>query len=210
MKELALNTKDLLSIATELQAIAQTGLAYCKDVYDRERYKQLMEISAKLFTIESKEFLPLKVKFLEEAGYASPKVDVRAVIFKAKKLLLVQESQDGKWSLPGGWSDVNLSPSECVVKEVYEETGLLSRAVKLLALWDTARHDHPLHWPYTYKCIFECEILGGEFKTDHEIMNVDFFSLDKLPPLSLIRITEEQIRTIINLLELKIGYTVFD
>ncbi|STX51665.1 Mutator MutT protein [Legionella busanensis] len=210
MKETFLNTKNLLAIANEIQAIAQTGLSYCNDIYDRERYKQLMGVAAKLFTIKDEEASALKVKFLAESGYASPKIDVRAVIFKENKLLFVREKQDGKWSLPGGWADVNLSPSECIVKEVQEETGLLCRATRLLALWDTARHEHPPHWPYTYKCIFECEVLGGQFASDHEIIDISFFSIDKLPPLSKNRITKQQIATIIKLLEVKKGYTIFD
>ncbi|WP_242604445.1 NUDIX hydrolase [Legionella gresilensis] len=210
MKETLLNTKNLLAIANEIQAIAQTGLAYCNDIYDRARYEQLMAVSAKLFTIKDDEASALKVKFLAEAGYASPKIDVRAVIFKENKLLFVQEKQDGKWSLPGGWADVNLSPSECIVKEVKEETGLLCKATRLLALWDTARHDHPPHWPYIYKCIFECEVLGGHFASDHEIIDIGFFSIDKLPPLSINRITKQQIETIIKLLGVKKGYTIFD
>ncbi|STX29103.1 Mutator MutT protein [Legionella beliardensis] len=210
MKEAVLNTKNLLSIANEIQAIAQIGLAYCKDQYDRERYKQLMAVSAKLFNIKSEEALELKVKFLAERGYASPKIDVRAFIRKDDELLLVQERQDGKWALPGGWADVNLSPSECIVKEVKEETGLICRAVKLVALWDTARHDHPPHWPYTYKCIFQCEILGGKFESDHEIMDISFFPLNNLPPLSLSRITKKQINELIKLVDSEVGYTVFD
>ncbi|KTD47989.1 Mutator MutT protein [Legionella quinlivanii] len=211
MTELKEKTRDLHAIATEIQAIAQIGLAYSKDPFDLERYQQLMRIAAELFSplcdLNSEH---LSVEFLTEIGYSCPKIDVRAFIRKDDQLLLVREAQDNKWSLPGGWADVNLSPSECVAKEVLEETGLICQVNRLLALWDTAKHDHPPHWPYIYKCIFDCSIMGGEFSVSHEISDVRFFPLDDLPPLSRYRITVSQIEKLVDLQSDGTLCTVYD
>ncbi|KTC69343.1 Mutator MutT protein [Legionella birminghamensis] len=203
--------RNLQAIATEIQAIAQIGLAYSKDQFDLERYQQLMRIAAELFSplcdLNSDH---LSVEFLTEIGYSCPKIDVRAFIRKDDQLLLVKETQDSKWSLPGGWADVNMTPSECVAKEVLEETGLVCRVNRLLALWDTAKHDHPPHWPYIYKCIFDCSVEEGEFCASHEISEVGFFPLADLPPLSRYRITASQIEKLVKLQDSGSIYTVYD
>jgi len=209
MIDIVPEARTLLAIASEIQAIAQIGLAYGKDNFDRERYQQLTEIAAELFSSKL-DAGTVSAQFLSESGYASPKVDVRAVICKNDELLLVQEAQDGKWALPGGWADVNFSPSEAIIKEVFEETGLTCKTNRLLTLWDTSRHDHPPHWPYIYKCVFECEVIGGTFTANHEILDVKYFAVDKLPVLSTYRITRNQIDELMSLLTSKTGYTVFD
>lgn len=203
--------RNLLTWATEIQAIAQIGLTYSTDLYDQERYEQLAKLSAEMMSDvlgEKQEIL--QAIFLNQAGYATPKVDVRALIIQNDELLLVREAHDGKWALPGGWADVNYSPSECIVKEVLEETGLHTRVKQLLALWDTAKHDHPPHWPYIYKCIFHCEVIGGEFTSSHEILDVGFFSLETLPLLSECRITRNQIEKLMNLYDSNDSCTVYD
>jgi len=211
MRDTITRVNNLLRWATEVQAIAQTGLAYAKDKYDLERYHRIMDIAAEMMSIQSDtEHNPVHTAFLQQSGYASPKVDVRAFIVDNDKLLLVQEAQDGKWSLPGGWADVNHTPSEAVIKEIAEETGFKARTTHLLALWDTALHDHPPHWPYIYKCIFACEITGGEWQENHEILAAKFFSFDKLPPLSRYRITESQIRRLKKLYDSKEIKTHYD
>lgn len=203
--------RNLLAWATEIQAIAQNGLTYSTDLYDKERYEQLAKLSVEMMSAvvdEKKEVL--QATFLKQAGYATPKIDVRALIIQNDELLLVREAQDGKWALPGGWADVNYSPSECIVKEVHEETGLQTRVKRLLALWDTAKHDHPPHWPYIYKCIFYCEVIGGQFTHSHEILDVGFFSLGTLPPLSECRITRSQLEKLMNLYDSNDFCTVYD
>ncbi len=131
--------------------------------------------------------------FAGDAGYATPKIDVRGVVFRDGKILLVQERSDGFWTLPGGWADVGDSPAEAVVREIREESGFETRATKLLALLDRSRHGHPPHVNYIYKVFIRCEILGGSPATSHEIQDVGFFAEDAIPELSLTRNVPAQI-----------------
>lgn len=200
-----------LKWATEIQAIAQTGLSYSKDVYDWERYEKLVTIAAEMLShITDSDTTDVYKAFIEQKGYSCPKLDVRAFIINENKICLVQETQDGKWSLPGGWADVNQSPSQCVIREVLEETGFHVDIDYLMAYWDTAHHDHPPHWPYIYKSIFACNLTGGMKKFCYEINDVDFFSIDKLPELSQYRITDKQIKKLYNLYQEGTKLTVFD
>lgn len=178
-----------------LQAIAQNGLTYTEGVFDRERYEELRAIAAEMIAAGAGAE-PERVEgwIAAEEGYATPKVDVRGVVFRDAKLLLVREKSDGLWTLPGGWADVGESPSEAVVKEIREESGYQARAVKLIAVYDRDRHGHPpLTW-YVYKMFIHCELLGGEARHSIETDGVDFFAEDEIPPLSLGRVTPAQIR----------------
>jgi ADP-ribose pyrophosphatase YjhB (NUDIX family) len=136
------------------------------------------------------------VRFFDaEDGYATPKVDVRGVVFQDGRLLLVREASDGLWTLPGGWADVNQSPAESVVREVREESGFETRAVKLLAVLDRSRHGHSPAFPFhVYKFFVRCDIVGGRPAASAETTAVDFFAETALPPLSISRVTEGQIR----------------
>jgi len=184
-----------LEWSRKLQAIAQNGLLFSKDPYDRERYEAVRAIAAQMMAAGSGE--PLEVVtalFSGQAGYATPKVDVRAVIFRDDEILLVQEAQDGRWTLPGGWADPNESPSESVTREVAEESGFKTRAVKLLAVFDRAKHHHtPLHPFHVYKLFIRCEIESGEARPSLETLDVAFFAEDRIPDLSLARVTPAQI-----------------
>ena len=191
MKE---NNSQWLKWISELQAIAQSGLTFASCEFDKERYVRLRELSAELAAHCSDQSLEtIKDIFLLEKGYATPKVDVRSYILKDKKLLLVKERADGLWTLPGGWVDVNESPSEAVIRETKEETGYEVSALKLLALWDKLKHDHPPQWPHTYKCFFLCKIISGKATPNLEISELDFFDPNNPPPLSLPRITAKQL-----------------
>jgi len=179
---------------TELQAAAQSGLTYCTNEFDIERYIKIREIAAQMAAeCSSNTFEVINDLFSLDKGYATPKLDIRGVILKDKKLLLVRGRADGLWSLPGGWADVNESPSEAIAREVKEESGYEARVLRLLSLWDKLKHDHPLQWPHTYKCFFHCELTGGEARENLEVSEIDFFGLDHLPPLSTPRITEKQL-----------------
>lgn len=91
-----------LEWAVRLQALAQTGLAYGKDVYDMERFEEIRQIAAEMLVEPSGQPLEVvKDLFCNETGYQTPKLDTRAAIFQEDKILLVQEN-DGLWSLPGG------------------------------------------------------------------------------------------------------------
>ncbi|KZS43881.1 ADP-ribose pyrophosphatase [Paenibacillus glucanolyticus] len=186
-----------LEWAKEMQAISQAGLEYTKDVYDKERFEQLRELSITImqeYTGEGNEMI--RTLFASETGYQTPKVDVRGVIFQDGKLLLVKEKADGAWALPGGWADVGLSPSEVVVKEVKEEAGYEVRAVRLLAVLDKKFHNHPPSAFHVYKMFIQCDITGGSAGVGTETSAVGFFHKDELPPLSEERNTKEQLQRI--------------
>ncbi len=182
--------------ARELQAISQTGNHFATSDYDRERYQRISEIAVEIFA-EQGDIEGSKIRTIFEAqfGYATPKVDVRAAVFRDGKILLVQERSDGLWTLPGGWADVNDSPSEAVAKEVLQESGFQVKVERLLAVFDRAKHPHDPPFPFhIYKMFFLCKIEGGEATPSPETSSVDFFGVEALPPLSLSRITEEQIQ----------------
>lgn len=179
--------------AKELQFISQSALAYCKDVYDIERFERVREIAAEIMSVGSDTPMEkVKTLFCNETGYQTPKMDSRGVIVKDAKVLLVQEAC-GLWSLPGGWIDANQTVASNVVKEVYEEAGLDVVPVRLLALLDRNRHNTP-PFPYNVcKAFVLCEVVGGEFKANHETIDCRYFSLDALPPLAQNKCTRYEI-----------------
>ena len=184
-----------LSIARELRAIAQTGLTFTADGFDRQRYERVRELAALLLAQGSAaDFDTLLELMRQEKGYATPKVDVRGAAFIDGRILMVRELSDGMWTLPGGWADVNQSAGECVVREIAEESGFKARALKLAAVYDYQRSGHPPHRiDSIYKMFFICEIVGGAASASDETSEVAFFPRDELPPLSLGRTTAAQI-----------------
>jgi ADP-ribose pyrophosphatase YjhB (NUDIX family) len=184
-----------LTIARELRAIAQTGLAFTAGGFDHQRYQRLRELAALLMAQGSASEHESIIELLrQEKGYATPKVDVRGAAFVDGRVLMVREISDGRWTLPGGWADVNQSAGECVVREIAEESGFKARALKLAAVYDYQRSGHtPRHIDSIYKMFFICEIIGGEARASDETSEVAFFARDELPPLSLDRATAAQI-----------------
>ncbi|OIU68548.1 NUDIX hydrolase [Rossellomorea aquimaris] len=184
-----------LEWAKQLQAISQAGLTYSKDVYDLERFEMIREMSVEMMAQHTgaDETVILDL-FANETGYATPKVDIRAVVFKEDKLLMVRETTDGDWSLPGGWGDIGLSPGEVAVKEAKEESGFDVKAVKLLGVLDKKCHPHPPSPYHVYKIFILCDIIGGQPEEGIETSAVGFFAEDELPTLSVARNTESQIR----------------
>jgi ADP-ribose pyrophosphatase YjhB (NUDIX family) len=190
-------TEPSLAVLRELAAIAQNGLTFTKDVYDRERYTRLLEIVNEVLGAPSpslRRFDPGLV-LKEEEGYITPKLDVRGAAFRDNRVLMVRERSDGKWTLPGGWADVNYSPADAILKEIREESGFEARVVKIAAVWDRRRHGHPPSFQHVYKMFFLCELTGGSASESIETDGVDFFAEDSLPPLSVGRATEAQIHT---------------
>ena len=180
--------------AVELQSLAQAGLAYGKDVYDLERYTRIREIAAEMLVEPSG--LPLeRVKdlFCRETGYQTPKLDSRAAIFRDGKVLLVQEN-DGRWSLPGGWVEVDLSVGENTVKEAKEEAGVDVVPERLIAVQDRARHNQPLYAYGVCKIFVLCTLLGGRFEKNSETLQSRWFGEDELPALAEEKNTAQQIR----------------
>jgi ADP-ribose pyrophosphatase YjhB (NUDIX family) len=184
-----------LTIARELRAIAQTGLTFTADRFDRQRYERLRELAASMLAQGSGEHYDVIIEILREGwGYATPKVDVRGAAFIDGRVLMVREISDGNWTLPGGWADVNQSAAECVVREIAEESGFIAKARKLAAVRDYQRSGHPpRNVDSIYKMFFICEITGGTARPSDETSEVAFFARDALPPLSLGRATAAQI-----------------
>ena len=183
-----------LTVVQKLQRIAQAGLTYQKSPYDQQRYAEILEIAAEITAgALGQDISELTGFFRAERGYATPKLDVRAVVPHAGKLLFVKEAQDGLWSLPGGWADIGESPSEIAAREVREEAGFEVRVTKLLAVYDKAKHAHPPELWYCYKLFFLCELTGGAATPSIETTEVAFFGANEIPPLSVRRITESQV-----------------
>lgn len=182
-----------LEWAVELQSLAQAGLTYGKDVYDRERYERIRDISAEILSYKT-DISVEKVKnlFCNEVGYQTPKLDTRAAVFEHEKILLVKEN-NGKWSLPGGWVDVNLSVKENTVKEVKEESGLDVTADRIIAIQDRDRHNLPVYAYGVCKIFVLCSVLGGEFEKNIETTEFRYFNKAELPELATEKNTKEQI-----------------
>ena len=199
-----------LDWAVELQALAQAGLYYSKDIYDIERFQRIREIAAEMLVeptgLSKNEIIDL---FCGESGYQTPKLDSRAAVFYQDRILLVQE-KDGLWSLPGGWVDVNLSVGENVVKEVKEEAGLDVCAEFVIAVQDRKKHNPELHAYNITKVFFLCSLLGGSFQPNSETVASGYFSMEDLPPLSLNKTTAEQIKMCFDAYHAESWVTLFD
>jgi len=178
----------------ELQSLAQAGLTYGRDAYDKERYTRIREIAAEIVAHMSE--IPLETVtglFCSESGYQTPKLDTRAAIFKDGNILLVQEA-NGKWSLPGGWCDVNVSVGENTVKEVKEEAGLDVIPEKVIAIQDRARHNLPVYAYGVCKIFVQCAVIGGHFVRNIETKGYRYFPEDGLPELAAEKNNEEQVK----------------
>ena len=189
---------DWLTWTRELQAIAQTGLAFNRDPYDRERYERLRTLASEIMAAHTGAPAErIEALFAGEHGYATPKVDVRGAAFDGRgRMLMVREVADGgRWTLPGGWADVNLSAAENVVKEVREESGYEVQVRKLAAVWDRTRQGHPDRAFSCCKLFFVCDVTGGAAATGTETSEVQWFAEDGLPEdLSLGRVLPGQLR----------------
>jgi ADP-ribose pyrophosphatase YjhB (NUDIX family) len=175
---------DWLIWAREIQAVAQTGLEFSKDPYDRDRYAALRRLAARVMA-EHTAADPRRIEGLFEAetGYATPKVGVRGAVFDAEgRILMVREVVDGnRWTLPGGWADVNQTPAQSVVREVFEESGYRVRAVKLAAVWDRARQAQPAMAFSVVRMFFVCVMEGGAPATSLETSEVGWFAERDIP-----------------------------
>ena len=183
-----------LNWAIELQSLAQAGMTYGKDIYDRERYERIREISAEIIAHKSE--IPVetvKDLFCNETGYQTPKLDTRAAIFKDDKILLVREN-NGKWSLPGGWVDVNVSVKENAIKEVKEESGLDVTADRIIAVQDRNKHNLPQYAYGVCKVFVLCSLVGGQFEANSETTGFDWFALENLPQLAEEKNTPAQVQ----------------
>jgi ADP-ribose pyrophosphatase YjhB (NUDIX family) len=187
-----------LELARRFQALAQIGLAYCKDPYDRERYQEIRLLAAEMIARGTglEDAAPILDLFKTELGYATPKIGVRAAVFDQERILLVRERKDGLWTVPGGWADIGDAPSIAAIHEVKEESGYDVVVKKLAAFYDQdqPKHGHPPMLYHVYTAFFLCELRGGAAAESWETSAVDFFEEKKLPSLSLSRITPVQVQ----------------
>ncbi|MFZ1518229.1 MAG: NUDIX hydrolase [Ignavibacteriaceae bacterium] len=196
MKEINFNFK-WLEIAREIQQLSQTGAAFSVTDYEKNRYKRLTEITAEIIehhtTLEKESVTKV---LMEHPGYATPKIDVRAAVIKDGKILLVQESTDNCWAMPGGWADVGDVPSEVASRECKEESGFDVKPVKVIGVFDANRIGGRLEFFHAFKIIFLCELIGGQATPSDETLDVQFFDFNKLPSLSLNRTNENHLNEI--------------
>jgi ADP-ribose pyrophosphatase YjhB (NUDIX family) len=172
-----------LQWAREIQALSQAGSHYAVDNYQRERYARLSEIAAEIISAQSDlDQEPLVKLFTQQVGYPTPRVDVRAAVFKEGKLLLVRERDDGGWTMPGGWADVGDIPSESAERETMEEAGFRVKARKLIGVYD-ANRTGPLEIFHAFKIIFLCEIMDGVASPSYETSEAAFFGPDEIPAI---------------------------
>lgn len=188
---------DLLNYIKQVKSLAEAGLVYAENAYDRDRYESLHHISLEMMSLLSEQDIDtIGNFFLEQKDYPTPKVDVRGVLLNEKKeILLVKETIDGRWSLPGGWGEIGFSPSEGIIKEIREETGLEAEVVRLLAIYDKKCHPYPPQPFYVYKLVFLCKA-KGEFNPCFEIEEAKWFPIKNLPSISKDRILPGQIKTL--------------
>jgi ADP-ribose pyrophosphatase YjhB (NUDIX family) len=179
----------------KLQSVAQAGLEYSRNPYDRERYMEVRRVAAEIAATGSHGDADAIVAFFaSERGYPTPKVDVRGAVIHERRILLVKERDDGGWALPGGWADVGESAGEAVVRETREEAGVEVRPEKLIALYERERRGHPPHPEFSYKVFFACHAHGPlEPRSGGETLGAGFFWPDALPPLSSARVTPQEI-----------------
>ncbi len=180
--------------AMDLQSLAQAGLHYGHDVFDRERYEEIRRIAGEMMSARTgipKE--KLKTLFLGDEGYQTPKIDTRAAISKDNRILLVREKKTQEWSLPGGWNDYDQTTAQNCVKEAREEAGRIVEPIKIIAVQDRNHHNKPVIATNITKIFYLCKEISGKFTPNDETDACNYFSLNNLPHLSLGRNTKEQI-----------------
>lgn len=179
---------DIEQLLEQLQAIAQTGKHYSKDVFDRERYEQLEVVSKKLTTqlVQNASPKKLDIYFDSDTGYVTPKVDIRAATFKNDKILLVREKSSGQWSIPGGWGDIGYSAADIAVKETFEEAGIKVKPLKMISIKDMQKNHYPKkNLNYVYKLFFECAPEENDIHSGVETSDVKYFTLNEALNLDL-------------------------
>jgi len=189
-------TSKWIDWAREIFSLSQSGLTYSQNEYDLDRYKRLQAITAEMIASESAITKESALEsFSMQAGYITPKVDVRGAVVRDGKILLIQERADDKWAMPGGWADLGNSPASVAEREVWEESGYRVKAEKVVAVIDANRIE-PFEFYHAYKLIFLCRLLDGEPRISYETLAVDFFDPNHLPPLSVYRTNESMVQEV--------------
>ncbi len=196
--------------AQEIFSMSQAGLTYSKNEFDIERYKRLQEITAEMIESQSEVSKESALEsFSMQAGYITPKIDVRGAIIRENKILLIQEKSDGKWAMPGGWADLGDAPASVAEREVWEESGYRVKAEKVVAVID-ANRIKPMEFYHAFKIIFLCKLIGGEPQISHETLAVDFFELNNIPSLSIYRTNENMLKEVFEHIKDPARPTYFD
>jgi ADP-ribose pyrophosphatase YjhB (NUDIX family) len=199
-----------LGWAQEIFSLSQSGITYSGNQYDIERYKRLQEITAEIIASQSEISKETVLEsFSMQAGYVTPKIDVRGAVVRDGKILLIQERADGKWAMPGGWADLGNAPASVAEREVWEESGFHVRAEKVVAVMD-ANRIQPMEFYHAYKIIFLCKLLDGEPRISYETLAVEFFDPNNLPPLSTYRTNEDMLQEVFAHAENPNRATAFD
>ena len=200
-----------LEWAREIQQLCQTGLAFSESNYDTQRYKQLTKLAADIVASHSElDKNSLTERFIAHPGYATPKIDIRAAIIQDDKILLVQEAMDNRWAMPGGWADVGESPSEAIIRETKEESGLDILPKKIVGVYDANCDGRPLELFHAYKIVFLCDVADGVLTKSDETIDVKYFGFDNIPPLSMSRTNQKHINDIIKNLKDRTIPTIFE
>ena len=190
------STPKWLAWAREIFSLSQSGITYSGNEYDIQRYKRLQEITAEIIASQSGTAREAALEsFSMQAGYITPKIDVRGAVVQDGRILLIQERADGRWAMPGGWADLGNAPASVAEREVWEESGFRVKAEKVVAVLDANRVE-PMEFYHAYKIIFLCRLLDGEPRTSYETLAVDFFELNNLPPLSFYRTSENMLQEV--------------
>lgn len=195
------STYPLAGWAQRLAAVAQTGLTYSDNEFDRQRYDAVRLIAAEMLSLGSGDVGPALAILAADDGYATPKLDTRAIVLRDGELLLVKERSDGCWTPPGGFVDVGEGPRGAVERETWEESGFTVEVRRLLAIFDRNQHPHPVGTHHIWKLFFACELVGGQATPSNETSDVGFFPVDALPPLSETRVTPGQISMALDVID---------
>ncbi|MBV9660468.1 MAG: NUDIX hydrolase N-terminal domain-containing protein [Acidimicrobiales bacterium] len=182
---------DLVRWSEALAGIARTGLAFTKNLYEQERFEEILKIAADIRVSaghdeDAYDENTLISGWIDSvgngvAGYVTPKVAVGAIVGNdTEELLLIQRGDSGVWLYPTGWADIGYSPAEVVVKEVQEEAGIVAEPLRLVAVFDGLRLG-ARGLPF-YSLVFHCRAVGGELRGHPlETRGVGWFRQDSLP-----------------------------
>ncbi|MCL9782561.1 NUDIX hydrolase N-terminal domain-containing protein [Vibrio sp. S4M6] len=187
-----------LDWAIQIQSIAKAGEIYSKDKYDKERFEQLTSIANQMLAfLGDTPVAAIEKIFIPETGHPTPKVDLRAGIVKDNQILLIQENEEGGWSIPGGWGDIGMTPSEGITHRVLAQTGLKVENPKLICVRDRSAHPYQPKFPFhVYKLYFVFDSVSEQPVQDATVPGMEFFSFDDLPPLAPNRVLPDDIELI--------------
>jgi ADP-ribose pyrophosphatase YjhB (NUDIX family) len=185
-------TRDLIRWSEALAGIARTGLGFTQNLYERERFEEVLHVAADIKSAaddalevrrEQDHFVQEWLESVGEGvpGYVTPKVAIGAIVGnEAGEILLVKRPDSGIWLYPTGWADIGYSPAEVAVKEVWEETGIECEPVQLLSVLDGLRMGFTRFG--MYMILFHCRAIGGDLRGHPlETADVGWFGRDSLP-----------------------------